>query len=137
MKLENIDRNNIFKVPESYFDELPARTQSKIRQREKIFFPKLNWQMVVKVSISIATILFLILYLGPFKTQKDLSDPENLLAQVSVDEVIAYLELEDLNTNYIIDQIDLDADFWQDEEDSFLDELDLDESQLIEFIDAF
>ena len=138
MKLEDIDRDNIFKVPEGYFDELPTRTQSKIRQRERNFFPKPNWQLVVKISLSIATILLLILYLSPFKIQNNRTDPENLLAQVSTDDVIAYLELEDIGTNFIIDQIDLsNADFWQYDEDSFLDELELDESQLIEFIDAF
>lgn len=138
MKLEDIDRNNIFKVPQDYFDELPARTQSKIRQRERSFLPNINWQLVVKVSVSITTILLLVFYLNPFETKNELSNPGDILSQVSTDDVIAYLELEDIGTSNIIDQIDLsDADFLQYDEDSFLDELNLDESQLIEFIDAF
>jgi len=138
MKLEEIDRDNIFKVPESYFDELPVRIQSKISSRKRKFLPDLNWSVVLKVSISLAAILFFVLYLGPQKTQNELSEPENLLAQVSADDVIAYLELEDIWTNDIIAQIDIrEADLWQDDEDPLIDELDLDEEQLIDLIDAF
>ena len=138
MKLKEIDRDNIFKAPESYFDELPVRIQSKISSRKRKFFPDLNWSVVLKVSVPLAAILFFALYLGPQKTQNELSEPENLLAQVSADDVIAYLELEDIWTNDIIAQIDIrETDLWQDDEDPLIDELDLDEEQLIDLIDAF
>ncbi len=138
MKLEEINKDNIFKTPESYFDELPVRIQSKISSRERKFLPDLNWSVVLKVSVPIAAILLFALYLGPQKTQNELPGPENLLSQVSADDVIAYLELENIWTNDIIAQIDLrEADLWQDDEDPLIDALDLDEEQLIDLIDAF
>lgn len=138
MKLEDIDKDNIFKVPDSYFDKLPGRIQSKVQSGNQKFLLEVPWLTVLKISVSMAAILFFIFYFGPFKTQGNLPNPENLLAQVKTDDVIAYLELTDLSIDDLIEQSDLtDADLWQDEEDPLIDDLDLDENQLLNLIDPY
>ncbi len=138
MRPEEIDKDNIFKVPENYFEELPGRIQSKIRSREKRFLPEINWLGILKISVSLAAVLFFVLYFAPLKTSTGPTAPEAILAQVNTDDVIAYLELTDINIDELIVQTDPDAvDLWQDEDDPLIDELDLDEDQLQDFLHTY
>ncbi len=138
MKRENFDNDNIFKVPEHYFEELPGRIQEKIRSRERSFWPEVNWQGIIKFSVSIAAALFLLFYFHPEKSQNDLTAPERILAQVNTDDVIAYLELTDLNVDdFLAETGPGNMDLWEGDEDPLIDDLNLNENQLEQFLDTY
>ncbi len=138
MKRENFDNDNIFKVPEHYFEELPGRIQEKIRSRERSFWPEVNWQGIIKFSVSIAAVLFLLFYFHPEKSQNDLAVPEQILAQVNTDDVIAYLELTDLNVDdFLAETGPGNMDLWEGDEDPLIDDLNLNENQLEQFLDTY
>ncbi len=139
MKPEDIEKDNIFKVPENYFEELPGRIQSKIQARKQGLFPEINWQGILKFSVSIAAAaLFLIWYFTPPKTSAVSPEPEEILAQVNTDDVIAYLELTDINLDDLIAQTDAgQVELWQGQDDPLLDGLDLNQDQLQDFINTY
>jgi len=138
MKLGDFDKENIFKVPEHYFDELPGRIQENIHSRKQSIRPEIIRQAIIKLTVSMAAVLLIALYFMPEKKQNDIAIPENIIAQVNTDDIIAYLELTDLNVDDFIAQAEGgNFDLWQGDEDPLIDDLDLNESQLEQFLDTY
>ena len=108
MKLEDIDKKNIYKVPERYFDELPMKIQAKIEKQSATREHALNWNLWWKIAVpAMAVVLFFVLIKTPETARPQ--TPEELLAQVSANDVIAYLELTDISTDEILEEIDIAA----------------------------
>lgn len=105
MKLEEIPKKNIFETPEGYFEKLPMEIQSRIQEK------KVVWQRpVVRYSLRYAIpaiLLLMVVYLGvrPDRIQ----DPEEIIAQVSSEDLLAYIENADYLTFDALDPL-LDAD---------------------------
>jgi hypothetical protein len=113
MKLDDIKKKNIYTVPDKYFDQLPARIQSRVNDKDPVSAP--YWKWVFKLAVPAIAVVFIILYFG--KIDRNISQDANaILAQVSTDDIIAYLADIDLSTNEIIESIDfnnLELDFYQ------------------------
>ncbi len=117
----------IFEVPEGYFDKLPSRIQARIKEEETtpqvVWVPRLAWAAPVLV------IMLGFLYFYNATTSADSVD--ELLAQVSTDEMIAYLDLDEISEEELVvyfndmENID-DLDFGTGEAD-LLDELGTDD----------
>jgi len=103
MKMQEISKNNIFKVPEQYFDGLETNIQHRInslREQKKPFFAYLK----PKLALAISTVVLLALLFRPSYQQPDAAD---LLTQVSDDQLISYLaETEPIGAEDLL----LDAD---------------------------
>ncbi|MCH7514805.1 MAG: hypothetical protein IH947_12825 [Bacteroidetes bacterium] len=105
LKLEDINKDNIFSVPEGYFDELPAIIQSRVSEstspeaRIRLFIPARNWQ----TALIAATMTLLVVIFAIFRLQKTVATtPEDILAQVDVEDIIKYLDYSDFTTEEIL-----------------------------------
>jgi hypothetical protein len=90
--LENLEKVNVFKVPDGYFEELPNRIEAKIEK------PKSSFQIIrnTKFWAAAASILIVVglawYFLIPQKSEVDLA-----LENVSKDEIQTYLSHQDLS----------------------------------------
>ena len=105
-KLEDIGKDNIFKVPENYFEELPMRIQSRIKNRDEPFLiPSFNWNQAIKIAIP-ALVLIVAILLAVFVNKNEAyQDADTILAEVSTDDMIAYLQASDISLDEILDEI--------------------------------
>jgi len=63
IRLEDLDKKNIYSVPESYFDKLPYSIQERIHQKEITWFEKLKISPVRYAIPAFSIILGLVIYL--------------------------------------------------------------------------
>jgi len=107
MKLEDIKKKNIYTVPDKYFDQLPTRIQSKVNEKKPVSWFSWDWKLSYKVAMpAIAVVLFVLFLVKPDSNINQ--DPGTLLAEVSTEDIIAYLEFTDVTTDEIIESVDLD-----------------------------
>ena len=109
--LKNIKKDNIFRTPDGYFDELPGMIQARIVSKNQSVW-SLNQPLRYSLRYALPAILliagfFWILRLNPSGMS---ADYDQLLSEVSTDDLIAYLETSDLTTEDIIEQIPLDME---------------------------
>lgn len=123
--LENIEKKLDLKVPDGYFDKLPDRIQARI-EAEKTS-KQVFWQPAVRYAIA-ASVLLLI----TFSVITNMSKPsaESLLAEVSDEAVLAYLESTEVSEYEIALMIDDGADDFQKTEMDFLEMMDLEEESI-------
>lgn len=133
MKLDDIKKKNIYMVPDKYFDQLPARVQSRINEKAPVSVFHWNWGWSYKLAIPAIAMIVLIIYFG--RVDRGLNqDAESILAQVSTEDVIAYLADMDLSTTEIIESFDLDnleLDFY--DESPMLQDIDI-EGNVLEIL---
>lgn len=112
MKLEDINKENIHKVPEGYFDELPQLIQSKIADQQKTADPVYKRNNALRYSfqlaLPVAIILMVVGYFAFFKNTSQELSPEEMLAEVDTNELVLYLEESEITTEEIIENIDLE-----------------------------
>ncbi len=125
MKLEKINKKNIYTVPDQYFDELPQRIQKRISNKKHHW----NWHgslvPVLKYALPAISIILVVLYLGFFRNNNFSTDPETLLAQVNTEDIIAYLENSDISTDDIIDEYQINGNTLDLMQDNVLPQQDL------------
>jgi len=139
-KLGDIEKKHIFKAPpERYFDELPGIIQAQTAHKA---VPKaqFRWYGVLRYALPAAAILVVVFFIGLFN-QQNLGDPESLLADVPVEDLIAYLEESDVTTEELIasvewDDVTLDFDNGL-EEANILDEIELEEEEMMELFQEY
>ena len=137
MKLEDIKKKNIYSVPDKYFDRLPTRIQSRVNEKKPVFWLSLDWSLMYKVAAPVMAIVLIIFYISSSNNLQDRS-AESLLAQVSTDDLIAYLNETDITTDEIIESIDfsgIDIDFSQD--DPIIPDMELGNSEMEMLFDEY
>ena len=135
-KLEDIPKNNPFKVPEGYFDKLPGMIQARISEKSDVKEAKPYFRYALQYALPVVVLAIVaVIYLIPPTTQ----NADALLASVSTDELVAYLEESEITTEELLEGMTLDNEsveaiesevyFNFDELENF-DELDLDLNNL-------
>lgn len=123
---DKIDKQHIFKVPPDYFEELPGRIQARIQHTpasEPVGFGV--WSLRYALPAFLVLIMAGIL-IWQINSNNMKADPEQMLALVSQDEIIAYLELSDISAEEIIDFSEVStAELISDDEINVLSELNL------------
>jgi hypothetical protein len=137
MKLEDIKKKNIYSVPDKYFDQLPTRIQSRVNVKKPVFGLSLNWGLVYKVAAPALAVILIVFYFG---SKNNFTDPstDDLLAQVSTSDLIAYLETTDITTDEIIEELDLsniDLDFY--EEGPIMQDMDMNDNEIDALLDEY
>jgi hypothetical protein len=98
LKLDDIKKKKVLQAPEGYFDGLSGNISSRIKnsksQKTIVFTP--SKQIVWSVAASIA--LLLVSWLLFRSAINDESAVEDLLANITDQEIITYLEYEDLSS---------------------------------------
>ncbi|RFS18094.1 hypothetical protein [Emticicia sp. C21] len=94
VRVESIERKNIFEVPASYFHELPGRILSKTQEETKVI--KVNWWQKGRTMWAAAASIVLIIGLGLSVPLFSKSDSESAMESLSKDEISSYLATQDL-----------------------------------------
>jgi len=109
--LDDIKKEQVFKTPKGYFDELPQIIQSRIvaegaREKQK------SWLPAPKLALQYAIPVMLILSLATFFLLKNADQgltPNEIIAQVEDEAILYYLENEiDLTTEDILESVPKD-----------------------------
>lgn len=135
-RLEDLKKSQVFtEPPEGYFDKLPGIIQAKTahkRPQKAITY----WLGALRVVPAAAAVVLIALYLGLFRGE---SAPEMdlLLADVSSEDIIEYLEELDLTNEEIYEEVDINELSLQFEEDPdpLFDNLEIEDETFIEIFD--
>ncbi len=105
MKLEEIKKENVFHVPDGYFESLPLRIQSRLGNEEPArisLWKKYHLKLLIP-SLSVATLLIIIfsVYFIPGKQ----ASPEKLISEVPTQALISYLENSDITEDELLDNM--------------------------------
>ena len=104
-KLEDIPKNHPFKVPEGYFDRLPAIIQSRVAEKLPVKEAKPYFRYALQYALPVVMLAILaVIYLVPSAPK----DVETMLASVSTEELAAYLEESEITTEELMEEMDLD-----------------------------
>ena len=103
-KLGNIEKKNIYDVPDGYFDQLPAVIQSKAVTKTKIEY-RLWTAPATKWALASAFVL-VIGYFALFNNEDHSRTPEALLAEVETQQLIDYLTLAEITADETIEDLD-------------------------------
>lgn len=123
-RLDEIPKKTLFEVPEGYFEKLPGRIQSRISQPE----PAPAWgRMALRYAlpvalIGIAAVVFLV--------NRPALSPEEVIAGIESEQLVAYLEDSEINTDELLNGITLDTDELEMLELDALGDMELDEATL-------
>ena len=137
MKLDDIKKKNVYNVPDRYFEQLPGRIQTRVSKKKPDFFYSFNWKLTAQIASPVLAVLLLIFYFG-IGTQTSALSAEELLAEVTTEDVIAYLETTDLSADEIIEELDLsmvDLDF--NEDGPIMEDLEMNEQDLDLLFDEY
>ncbi len=103
-KLNEIPKKEIFGVPDGYFDDLPSRIQARIEgirpQTAPAFVFRYRLQYVVPVAIVVALAALWII------SPRTATDVETVLASIETEQLVAYLQDTEVNTEDILQQIE-------------------------------
>jgi hypothetical protein len=105
-KLDDIPKNHPFEVPDGYFDQLPGKIMSRIegkKVRESNPYVRFSLQYALPAMVLVVAALFY------FKPKATVS-PENMLASISTEELVLYLEQTDITTDELLDEIEFDKE---------------------------
>ena len=121
-KLDSINKNIDYRVPEGYFENLPLRIQQRIETEKKVekVFKLPVWSQAIAASI-----LLIITFVLVFSNNK--LSTETLLAEVSEEALIAYLEEIEIDEYDIVSAFSSNEEVLSFEGLDMLNELDLDD----------
>lgn len=109
-KLEDIPKKTIFEVPEGYFDRLPGVIQSRIAEknpdRERSSYFALSLRYALPAIVLIAASIFLYQnYYNNNNNNNSPADAESMLASVNSQDLIDYLDDDDVSMEDILDDV--------------------------------
>ena len=105
-KLDSVEKKNIYQVPDTYFEKLPGIVQSRV-ERKPSFFETSYFRIGIRYALPVACLLLIGIYFGYFGARyQQPQDFEALLAEVSYEDLVAYLENSDISTEEIITSIE-------------------------------
>jgi len=106
-KLDDIPKENIFEVPEGYFDRLPLKIQARIEQstatKTNLRVPA--WRLTFRYAVPVAVIILVAVY---FLMPKQVKNTEDLLAEIASEHLIAYLHESDITESDLLEILKFD-----------------------------
>jgi hypothetical protein len=108
-KLEDIPKKNIYEVPDGYFDQLALKIQARI----EVSSPSRSvgaWTLALRYALpAVIVAIALVFIFRPGSMQ----DPEQLLASIPTEHLVAYLDDSEISEQDLLEIIkfdDADAD---------------------------
>lgn len=132
-KLDDIDKGNIHKVPIGYFEDLPMKIQKRLEQEHK---PSGAFLVTPKWALAFASIVLLVIS-SIFIFQSNQQGAEDLLAEVPQEDLVAYLEELNLDTDELYSAIPTDTDLLMEEDTDLLNGIELEEEFLDTILDEY
>jgi len=142
LKLEDIPKEQIFQVPERYFDELPMIIQARIARKESTKW----WQVYLapanswKVALITAVLTLIIVFSGVFKSSTVGVSVDSMLADVSLEDLIEYVEYSDISTDEILAELDLsdyDIEFLMGEDIKLIDDSEFQDLNAVDLYEEY
>jgi len=98
-KLEDLSRDNIFKVPDGYFEQLPGIIQARVAKPapQPWFIPVLKFAIPV-LFVAAMTVWF---------TSGNGTTIEDQLSKIQTEQLIAYLEESELSVDLVSEEVSL------------------------------
>ena len=130
--IENLPKENIFKVPENYFNDLPMQIQAQTSGKRKVV-PLISWsKQRTWASIAACSIIGILGYFTLMPQQDSLGNES--LAGVQNQEIINYLIQENINQSDVAEQINNTKTLkFQDSE--LLDNLKVTDKEILQSVD--
>lgn len=101
-RLDEIPKKSLFEAPEGYFEKLPGRIQARISMPEpEVAWGKLTLRYAVPLVMLAAAAIFVV-------TNRPTLSPEEVIASMDSEQLVAYLEDVELNTDDLLDAITLE-----------------------------
>ena len=130
-QITDLKKENIFKVPEGYFDDLPMRIQSRIEK------PKSIWEhstLSFSLKYALPTIAIVLIAYFAFLRSPSIPEYEDILSGISTEEIVDYLAYSDITTDELLDNFDLEMLSMEitDSDDIFFEDEDIDDQDLID-----
>jgi hypothetical protein len=134
-KLEDIPKKQVFNVPDGYFENLSSTIQARVAEedsrRATAFFT-----LPVVVRYALPALVLAAIGVFWFQNNPSQKDAESILASVSTEDLVAYLNDSEVSTEELMNAADFDADDLDDIESEVyqlhFDDLNLDDMQLDE-----
>lgn len=107
--LENIPKKNIFSVPDGYFDKLPSSIQVRIASENPKQELKPYFRYVLQYALPVVVVVVAALFI--FKPKSN--SVEDMLASVSTEQLVVYLDEVDVNaltTEELIESFEFDSE---------------------------
>jgi hypothetical protein len=106
-KLEDIPKNNIFEVPEGYFEKLPGIIQSRIALDKPVEESRPFFVLALRYAIPVVVLAVAGIFIFQnYQSRQD--DSASLLASVSNEELVSYLiEGDDVSTEELLEDINI------------------------------
>jgi len=132
-KLEEIPKKTLFEVPEGYFDRLPGIIQVRVAEKPKQAAWVTTGRYTLKYALpAVMLILVSIVIWGPSR-----QSTEDILAGIDSEQLVAYLEETDINTDDILSSLDLEQVEIDAIEEETFQEIGLDEVDMEEWTNEF
>jgi len=106
MKLEDLNKDNIFKVPDNYFENFPDRLQKRIEEKEnhkKV--PVIRLRSIINMAAAAAILIFAIY--GITKINDNKTSVDQLLSEISSEELVNYLVESEISTDEFLESLDV------------------------------
>lgn len=103
-KLEDIPKKEIFDVPEGYFEDLPGKIQKRIAGREErpAFIFALRYALPAIVLVAIGMLWY--------NNGSEDTSAESILASVQTEDLVAFLNDDDLTTEELLEDAALNRE---------------------------
>ena len=102
-KLDEIPKKNVFEVPDGYFDRLPMKILARLETPAQT--PSISiWNLIFRYALpSVIAVFALVYFLRPKSYE-----PEDLLAGIASEHLIAYLHDSDINESDLLEAANFD-----------------------------
>lgn len=130
-RLDEIPKKVLFEAPEGYFEKLPGRIQARITKPEpEVAWGKLALRYALPVVVLAAAAVFLL-------TNRPTLTPEEVIASIESEQLVAYLEDSEVNTDDLLDVISLEPTEVESIELDALGDMLLDEATADEWVNDY
>src|SRR5262245_47998646 len=105
-RLDEIPKKSLFEAPEGYFERLPGRIQDRLSKPQaegaEAAWGRLALRYALPVVILASAALFVL-------TREPAGSPEEVIASLETEELVAYLQETDVNIEDLLESIPLDG----------------------------
>lgn len=133
-RLEDIPKKTLFEVPEGYFDKLPGVIQARVASQQ----PEPAWsgysRMAIRFALPVVVIGAAVVF---FLNDRTSVSTEDMLASIESEQLVAYLEETEVNTDDLLEFAPLEAEEVQALEEDAFGEYVLKEIDLVELENEF
>jgi hypothetical protein len=138
MKLEDLNKDNIFKVPDNYFENFPDRLQKRIEeteQQKKV--PVIRLRTIINIAAA-AVILIFAIY-GFTKLNDNSTSADQLLSEISTEDLVDFLVESEMTTDEFLESLDMSiiASTEDPISDEFIPSEPLDQETIDELLDEY